>query len=149
MVKSTVISNIFDSVVYNIFTARGGAQRCQVTPYVLNFLVVVGGVTDSFIQNYISLNSLHMVGRAKIQKVLEPLPPWQRFGNPLPPPPPGGGGGEGGEICFFGLFHKVERKFKMFLNPWPQGIDLVTPHPGGGGGRGGEGEFVFSAYFIR
>ena len=31
-----------------LFTARLEAQRCQVTPYVLNFLVVVFGVTDSF-----------------------------------------------------------------------------------------------------
>ena len=98
---------IFSPVCQALFTARGGAQRCQVTPYVVNFHLV-GGIDrsidrsiDSFIQICISLNSLHMVGRAKIQKVLEPLPPWQRFGNPLHPL---GGGGRGGKFRFLAYF---------------------------------------------
>ena len=34
-----------------IFTARPEAQRCQVTPYVVNVvLVLVGGGSDSYIQ---------------------------------------------------------------------------------------------------
>ena len=34
----------------HIFTARPEAQRCQVTPYVVNVVVVVGKGTDSLIQ---------------------------------------------------------------------------------------------------
>ena len=36
------------AVASYVFTARLEAQRCQVTPYVVNFQEVVGGGTDSY-----------------------------------------------------------------------------------------------------
>ena len=43
--------NLSHCIYVDVFTARPEAQRCQVTPYVVNVVVVVGGrVTDSEIK---------------------------------------------------------------------------------------------------
>ena len=47
MLKLSLFSYFANNFAFCIFTARPKAQRCQVTPYVVNVLVVVGGVTDS------------------------------------------------------------------------------------------------------
>ena len=58
----------------------------------------------------------------------------------------GGGGGENLKFDFLAYLicaHAGEQKFKMFLNPWPLGIDLVPPPPPPLPGEGEGGNSFF------